>query len=67
MAAADPRFDDTTAANSSIRVSRDRQILVDLDGDGYPLWWLPGPFDPAASPNMDCDDQDDTVYPGAGC
>ena len=31
MAAADPRIDDTTTANSTLRVSRDRQILVDLD------------------------------------
>ena len=39
----------------------------DLDGDGYPLWWLPGPFDPATSPGMDCEDRDDAVYPGSGC
>ncbi len=30
-------------------------------------WWLPGPYDPATSPGMDCDDQDGGVYPGNGC
>jgi hypothetical protein len=39
----------------------------DLDHDGYPLWWLPGPFDAATSPGMDCDDTDDAVHPGNGC
>ena len=39
----------------------------DLDRDGYPEWWLPGPYDPATSPGMDCDDQDPDQHPGAGC
>jgi len=39
----------------------------DLDMDGYYEWWLPGPYDPATSPGMDCDDGDDGVYPGTGC
>lgn len=39
----------------------------DLDGDGYASWWLPGPYDPATSPGLDCDDGDAAVYPGAGC
>lgn len=39
----------------------------DLDGDGYFSWWLPGAYDPATSPGMDCNDEDATVYPGAGC
>ena len=39
----------------------------DLDRDGYFEWWLPGAYDPLTSPNMDCDDLDETVYPGAGC
>jgi hypothetical protein len=39
----------------------------DLDGDGYPEWWLPGPYDPATSPGMDCHDGDATLYPGSGC
>ncbi|MDP7111941.1 MAG: hypothetical protein QGH45_08250 [Myxococcota bacterium] len=38
-----------------------------LDWDGYDEWWLPGPFDPATSPGMDCDDGDVGVFPGAGC
>jgi len=39
----------------------------DLDGDGYPEWWLPGAYDPATSPSMDCEDQDSGVGPGTGC
>jgi len=39
----------------------------DLDWDGYFEWWLPGPYDPATSPGMDCDDRDAGVHPGSGC
>jgi hypothetical protein len=39
----------------------------DLDWDGYYEWWLPGAFDAATSPGMDCDDQDAGDYPGHGC
>ncbi len=41
----------------------------DLDGDGYPLWWQPGPYDPLTYPaqGWDCDDLDRSVYPGFGC
>lgn len=39
----------------------------DLDGDGYTSWWLPGSYDAATSPGFDCDDEDASVYPGAGC
>jgi len=41
----------------------------DLDHDGYPEWWQPGPYDHASYPGYgwDCDDQDPSVYPGAGC
>jgi hypothetical protein len=41
----------------------------DLDRDGFPLWWQPGPYDHATYPDegWDCDDLDATVYPGAGC
>lgn len=39
----------------------------DLDWDGYYEWWLPGFYDPATSPGMDCDDRDAGVWPGNGC
>ncbi len=41
----------------------------DLDRDGAPLWWHPGPYDPAVDPGegWDCDDRDPAVYPGSGC
>ncbi len=41
----------------------------DLDQDGFPSWWQPGPYDSATYPDegWDCDDLDPTVHPGAGC
>ena len=39
----------------------------DRDLDGWPAWWLPGPFDAATSPGLDCDDADPSVHPGSGC
>ena len=41
----------------------------DLDRDGFPEWWQPGPYDPATHPfqGLDCDDQDASVFPGEGC
>lgn len=41
----------------------------DLDGDGYPSWWQPGPYDYGNYPALgwDCDDLDATVFPGSGC
>ena len=41
----------------------------DLDGDGYILWWQPGPYDSATYPGLglDCDDGDPAIYPGSGC
>ena len=41
----------------------------DLDGDGYPAWWQPGPYDAETGPadGWDCDDQEPTRYPGQGC
>ena len=39
----------------------------DLDWDAFTEWWLPGAYDPATSPNSDCDDRDEAVFPGSGC
>ena len=41
----------------------------DIDGDGYPLWWHPGPYDPIDDPiaGWDCDDLDPHRFPGHGC
>jgi hypothetical protein len=41
----------------------------DLDLDGYPEWWQPGPYDALTYPasGWDCDDGDPTVHPGSGC
>ena len=41
----------------------------DLDGDGYPGWWHPGPYDSSTDPaaGWDCDDLDRYRYPGQGC
>jgi len=41
----------------------------DLDADGFPAWWQPGPYDHAAYPAMglDCNDLDPDVKPGSGC
>jgi hypothetical protein len=41
----------------------------DLDGDGYPEWWQPGPYDYGAYPGLgwDCDDADAGAFPGNGC
>ena len=41
--------------------------LWDLDRDSYYEWWLPGPYDAATSPGLDCNDLDDSIYPGSGC
>jgi hypothetical protein len=41
----------------------------DLDFDGAPAWWQPGPYDSAAYPSAgwDCDDLSATVGPSSGC
>ena len=41
----------------------------DLDGDGAPLWWQPGPYDITTYPaaGWDCDDDDSSVGPAGGC
>lgn len=41
----------------------------DLDRDGYDAWWQPGEYDHGLYPGqgLDCDDLDETVYPGNGC
>lgn len=41
----------------------------DLDSDGYPSWWQPGPYDPANYPaqGWDCNDIDPSIHPGSGC
>jgi len=41
---------------------------LDLDRDGYPECWHPGPYDTATdSPTWDCDDTDPGIYPPSGC
>jgi hypothetical protein len=40
---------------------------IDIDGDGWASWWLPGPYDASTSPGFDCADNDATIYPGSGC
>ncbi|MBI5489151.1 MAG: right-handed parallel beta-helix repeat-containing protein [Deltaproteobacteria bacterium] len=41
----------------------------DLDADGHPSWWMPGPYDPLRDPalGLDCDDFRIAVGPGSGC
>ncbi len=41
----------------------------DLDWDGYPSWWQPGPYDALLYPDQgwDCNDLDPDVFPGTGC
>ena len=41
----------------------------DLDDDGAPLWWMPGPYDSSAYPALgyDCDDTDPSLGPNSGC
>jgi len=40
----------------------------DLDDDGFPLWWQPGPYDTAyADEGWDCDDLAMEIRPGYGC
>ena len=41
----------------------------DLDLDGYFEWWQPGAYDYGNYPALgwDCDDQEETTYPGNGC
>jgi len=41
----------------------------DMDGDGYPAWWQPTPYDHATYPDegWDCDDANAAVHPGSGC
>lgn len=43
--------------------------LWDLDWDGFPSWWQPGAYDYTDYPDdgWDCEDMDETVYPGNGC
>ncbi len=41
----------------------------DLDGDGDPVWWQPGTYDPATYPALgyDCDDLNPGVSASTGC
>ena len=64
----DPSILDPDSSTSDIGATGGvRADQWDLDWDGYHEWWLPGPYDPATSPGMDCDDGDVTVVPGNGC
>jgi hypothetical protein len=42
---------------------------IDLDGDGWPIWWHPGAYDEATDPaaGWDCDDSDRVLNPDYGC
>ena len=41
----------------------------ELDGDGFPEWWQPGPYDSQLylPQGLDCDDRDPGVHPYNGC
>jgi predicted outer membrane repeat protein len=40
----------------------------DLDADGWPEWWQPGPYAPEhAEQGLDCDDDDASLTPEQGC
>jgi hypothetical protein len=40
----------------------------DLDADGWPAWWQPGPYtDEHADAGLDCDDLDADIGPEQGC
>jgi len=68
--AGDPSILDPDGSNSDIGAYGGPYAdQWDLDGDGYPAWWQPGPYDYVNYPALgwDCDDWDASVYPGNGC
>jgi hypothetical protein len=68
--AGNPAVTDPDASRSDIGIYGGPGAAAwDLDFDGYPEWWHPGPYDPAVDPGQgwDCDDSDPTVHPGSGC
>ena len=40
-----------------------------MDGEGGPLWWMPGPYDTSSYPALgyDCNDDDPDLGPNSGC
>jgi len=68
--AGDPSISDPDGTRSDIGAygGPDAEFW-DLDRDGFPSWWQPGPYDFVTYPDLgwDCNDRDAAVYPGNGC
>lgn len=66
----DPDVDDPDGSRSDMGAfSGSGASGWDLDRDGFPSWWQPGPYDASTYPGhgWDCDDRDPGKKPGFGC